>query len=103
MLIFRFVASPLEASSIPGYREQARLPAPQYVHVGYVNFSTWHFACLQVQQVSQDDCHLFLAAMDPHVLHVKVPTLAEAGYWNSVLSDVQYFKANLDLTFSWHF
>ena len=70
-----------------------------FVHVGYINFSTWHFACQLLHRASDlDFCSPFLR---PGVLQLRVQTPALCNQTLDVFSDLQFIQTFLDLGKQW--
>ena len=77
----------------------AQQPGDIFLHVGYINFSTWHFAGQVLQEAPE------LADVSPFVragvLHLRAETAQQTGPALDVFSDLQFIQAFLDLQSSW--
>ena len=102
MLVFRFRSGP--PHSVPQDAEEAEEGSPQereatehveYIHVGYVNFSSWHFSCLRVHEVTDAT-----AWGVPASIQVMVQSDAEdvGDKWHGVFTDIQFASRFLDLS-----
>ena len=89
----------------PGWTESQHTEAgdPQetlYFHLGYMNFSSWHFGGCQMYAVDSGD-PILQTVLRSDVLQLRVLQPADAGPSCSVFSDVQWFAARINFEQAW--
>ena len=102
MLVFRFCADVPERVADPAgsaEAEQEQSPAEldystEFMHCGYINFSSWHFAGLRVHEVSEEERMLHFL---PDGLLVQAQAAPQADRWLGVMTDVEFIHRHLNL------
>ena len=87
-------------SAFDGYKpipvEDAKKLQEFYFHIGYINFKTFHFSCLQLQVEEHFSDRL------PNRLQLLSPVAAESAELRlGLYTDMEVFAYLLDLSFSW--
>ena len=105
MLVFRLRSGP--PHSVPEDAEEAEECSPrereaehlEYIHVGYFNFSSWHFSCLRVHEFTDATAWGVPSSEHQDSIQVMVRTDVDGAVdkTHGVFTDVQFASKFLDL------